>query len=103
MITAAVMIVIIAVALATLRFVPPRRPTGFPEGPVVVVVEPSIFRRAGTYVDGPHSDWTAGWWAAWRAVRANPHAEARVVPASAVVILGRHQLWPEVENADDRR
>lgn len=103
--TATVVIVVIAlVALACHVYAQgPNKPDGYPDGPVIVVIEPSIFRRGETYVIGPFPTFGKGWMDAQRAVRRNPHAEARVLPASTTVLLGRRQLWPEVDDADDPR
>lgn len=77
------------------------KPDGYPDGPVIVVIEPSIFRRGETYVVGPFPTFGNGRMEAQWAVRRNPYAEAQVLQASTTVFLGKRQLWPEVTDADD--
>lgn len=81
----------------------PSKPNGYPDGPVIVVIEPTIFRRGETYVVGPFPTFGNGWMEAQWAVMRNPYAEARIFPASATVIIGSRQLWPQVDHADETR
>ena len=58
----------------------------------IVIVEPSEFRRAETYVLGPFSRLRA-WWVAHKEVDKHPFGEARVVSADAIVMRGDEVLW----------
>ena len=62
----------------------------------IVIVEPSMFRRAETYVLGPFGRLRA-WWVAHIEASQHPYSEIRVVPATATVELGDRVLWPRSE------
>jgi hypothetical protein len=58
----------------------------------ILVVEPSMFRRAETYVLGPYPAWLA-WLKAHLEVRRHPFGEVSVVSDQATVTLGDRVLW----------
>ena len=65
----------------------------------IVIVEPSIFRAADTYILGPYNKFAA-WFVAHREIIRNPHAAARVVNSKSRVMLGKEILWQGKEEIE---
>jgi len=70
------------------------RPKAVPWGKWIVVVEPSVFRVAETYVLGPFQKRDEALREARRAISINPHAAATIHDAGVTIFRAGHQLWP---------
>lgn len=71
------------------------RPKAVPWGAWIVVVGPSIFRVAETYVVGPFQKRSEAMREARIAVCTNPHAAATVYSSDVTIRCAGHQLWPK--------
>lgn len=80
--------------LVTVWLYATRRPRPVPWGPWIVVVEPSVFRVAETYVCGPYQTRADALREARWQITTNPHAAATLYDSGAVLTCAGRQLWP---------
>lgn len=64
----------------------------------ILVIEPSPFRKAETYVKGPYGPWRA-WVEANIVCWLQPYAQVEIVSATCTITVGERTLWPPKEES----